>query len=252
MCKFLENDAERLAQSSVSDGFCCSSGRFRMWCNAPPVTAHDIMLIYDPPLLYPDISAWLSGDNSSSYKWHLADAVRARSACDTPSLNGGESKTHAKNKIPNAHMPPSIVPRAVHVFGPAAATWHVRPECYHLARGRDGREQPHCEGAAEYMHVVRDASLHRDVASATERNASAAADAVACEVTAAFCARFVRAAASIRRATSLSARTTALYVCSHHCTVRCALVSCESHLQQSRCHVSQFMEYGIEPVVRCA
>lgn len=216
MCKFLENDAERLAQSSVSHGFCCSSGRFRMWCNAPTVTANDIMLIYDPPLLYSDVTAWLSGENSSGYKWHLADAVRARSACDTPSLDGGESKTHARNMIPNAHMPPSIVPRAVHVFGPAAATWHVKPECYHLARGQDD-----CQGAAEFMRVVGDAPLYRDTTSATEHNASAAADAAACKVTAAFCARFVRAAEAIRRSTSLSAHATALYVASHHCAFRC-------------------------------
>ena len=223
MCKFLEDDAQRLNRGSVSDGFCCSSGRFRMWCNAPTVTSHDIMLIYDPPLLYSDVTAWLSGDSANNYEWHLSDAVGARSKCDTLSLNGSEARGSQKNKILNADMPPSVSPRAVHVFGPAAATWHVRPECYQMIPGRwGGEQQAECEGAAKYVggdHDQRAAEDgHEGVAGREGRNVSTAAlveaesDAAACEVTAAFCARFVNAAASIRQATLLPAHTTALYV----------------------------------------
>ena len=55
LCKFLNNSHHDPPDGSVSEG-CCGTSRIRIWCNAPTVTVdNDIMLLYDPPLLYPDV-----------------------------------------------------------------------------------------------------------------------------------------------------------------------------------------------------
>jgi hypothetical protein len=101
-----------------------------MWCGSETVTAHDILLLYDAPLKYSDVTAWVSASNNL-----LVDAAKARSLKDK-GVGGGV------NSISADHMPPSVVPRAVHFFGPAAATWHIgtvhNPECFQMLPGRWG------------------------------------------------------------------------------------------------------------------
>lgn len=132
---------------------------------------------------------WLSGDG-------LVGAVAARSNCMLTHNSG--------NSIPANAMPSSVTPRAIHVFGPAAASWHVgydNTECYKLLPGRWGNGTTDCAGTAEYVNVsrIQRALNNHGVPNTTET--------AACAVTAAFCSRFVSAAAGIRRAALIPAST---------------------------------------------
>jgi hypothetical protein len=109
----------------------------------------------------------------------------------------------------------------VHVFGPAAGTWHVDGEsrtleCYEMLPGRWGNGTADCKGVSEYVDgaaklLNNDGPvgqlLGRSVATTAAPNTTESA---ACDVTAAFCARFVGGAAAIRRGALLQPGTTAL------------------------------------------
>jgi hypothetical protein len=193
--------ADSLVQHA--DSTCATSlgtSHIRMWCGSETVAAHDILLLYDSPLLYSNVTEWVSASNN-----FLVDAAQAR-------RSKGKGVGLGVNRISAEHMPPSVTPRAVHFFGPAAATWHIgnvhNPECFQMLPGRWGNSSASCQGAAEYAGGAL--AHHGPYDPKSRPNTSESA---ACEITAAFCSRFVSGGAvAIRKSTpSLSARTTALY-----------------------------------------
>ena len=91
---------------------CCGTHRVDIHCNLPSVLAADIMIEYNPPLLWDDTIGWLQ--NSCG----LTKALTLR---NHSSLEGIQNMN---NSIPPEHMPRSKKAKSIHIFHPVAATWH--------------------------------------------------------------------------------------------------------------------------------
>lgn len=189
LCRFLSGNVSAAVDGNPDPGAgCCSTKRVWIYCNRPEVTASgDILLAYSPILRFPEYDTYFASA--------VQNALRLRGQLRLASTLGPDWG----NDVPPEQMPPSRVPRAVHMFAPAAATWHAHMgdggACGAMLPGRWGSWNVTCAGAEKFAGHP---DVQRALAAGQPPNAT---DTAACALTAAFCARF---AAAVPLATAAS------------------------------------------------